>query len=81
MLVLQPMPKINPITKKRWMSRGDVVKCNNISLSWDQAESITRVVTDTSKYFCLGVGIYSALQWNMYRNIRKDIEKKEKDKK
>jgi hypothetical protein len=85
MLVLQSSirvtkPKPNAIrkSKTKTKSRTRRMVCNNLSV--DQADKITRIVMDTSRYFCLAVGVYSGLQWNMYRNIRKKGEKDKKDK-
>jgi len=83
MLVLQSSirvtkPKPNAIRKSKTKSRTRRMVCNNLSV--DQADTITRIVMDTSRYFCLAVGVYSGLQWNMYRNIRKKGEKDKKDK-
>ena len=78
--VTKPKPNAIRKSKTKSKSRTRRMVCNNLSVDKDQADTITRVVMDTSRYFCLAVGVYSGLQWNMYRNIRKKGEdKKDKD--
>lgn len=40
------------------------------------AQQVVDIANITAKYFALGVGIYSTLNWKMYRDIRKKNEKK-----